>query len=313
MKKRVGFTLIELLVVIAIIAILAAILFPVFAQAREKARAIACLSQSKQLALAIVQYTEDYDEKVPGGMDGYGGSQGPGGEGGSGWAGQVYPYVKSVGVFRCPDDPTPSPPAGQPLSGPYFATQASSFAMNSNLSIGLNLAIYGYPQTCDGSDSISVAKMTSPAMTVALFEVQGSGNYSPVTEEVDAQGGCGGSPAGDGLGQNYDPTGYQSQQTASNAVSGDGLLKYATGYLNGATLNLGQYGSPTGRHQGGSNFILCDGHAKWLRPETVSPGYTATNSTDNQVNQTAAGGLAAGTTGHFANGITTPAATFSPN
>ena len=60
-----GFTLIELLVVIAIIAILAAILFPVFAQARDKARGAACLSHSKQQGLALAMYTQDYDEAIP--------------------------------------------------------------------------------------------------------------------------------------------------------------------------------------------------------------------------------------------------------
>src|SRR5581483_3910255 len=65
MSKRNGFTLIELLVVIAIIAILAAILFPVFAQAREKARAITCLSNIRQLGLANRMYVQDYDEKLP--------------------------------------------------------------------------------------------------------------------------------------------------------------------------------------------------------------------------------------------------------
>src|SRR5947209_8124039 len=64
MKRR-GFTLIELLVVIAIIAILAAILFPVFAQAREKARSISCLSNIKQTTLSAVMYVQDYDEKFP--------------------------------------------------------------------------------------------------------------------------------------------------------------------------------------------------------------------------------------------------------
>ncbi len=60
-----GFTLIELLVVIAIISVLAAILFPVFAQVREKARAISCLSNQKQIGLALTQYVQDYDEKYP--------------------------------------------------------------------------------------------------------------------------------------------------------------------------------------------------------------------------------------------------------
>src|SRR5438270_1344093 len=67
MVRRNGFTLIELLVVIAIIAILAAILFPVFAQAREKARAASCLSNTKQIALALYMYVQDYDETTPGG------------------------------------------------------------------------------------------------------------------------------------------------------------------------------------------------------------------------------------------------------
>ncbi|MEN6304741.1 MAG: prepilin-type N-terminal cleavage/methylation domain-containing protein, partial [Armatimonadia bacterium] len=67
MKRR-GFTLIELLVVIAIIAILAAILFPVFAKAREKARQSSCLSNMKQMGLACLQYAQDYDEVLPAGM-----------------------------------------------------------------------------------------------------------------------------------------------------------------------------------------------------------------------------------------------------
>ena len=69
MRRKTGFTLIELLVVIAIIAILAAILFPVFARAREKARSASCLSNLKQLGLAALQYATDYDSKFAGGMD----------------------------------------------------------------------------------------------------------------------------------------------------------------------------------------------------------------------------------------------------
>src|ERR1700749_4186309 len=92
-----GFTLIELLVVIAIIAILAAILFPVFAKVREKARQTSCLSNEKQLGLGFMQYFQYYDEKYPCGKFN-------GGHFGSGWGGQIYTYVKSVGVFKCPDD-----------------------------------------------------------------------------------------------------------------------------------------------------------------------------------------------------------------
>src|ERR1700749_3137570 len=89
-----GFTLIELLVVIAIIAILAAILFPVFAKVREKARQTSCLSNQKQLGLGIMQYVQDYDEAFPCGNlpSQFGGLYG----GGAGWANQVYSYIKSA-------------------------------------------------------------------------------------------------------------------------------------------------------------------------------------------------------------------------
>src|SRR5579862_2400615 len=98
MKNR-GFTLIELLVVIAIIAILAAILFPVFAQAREKARQTACLSNQKQIGLALVQYTMDYDGWLP---------QADGGNPDMYIiAARMMPYIKNFAVWKCPDSGAP--------------------------------------------------------------------------------------------------------------------------------------------------------------------------------------------------------------
>lgn len=94
MKK--AFTLIELLVVIAIIAILAAILFPVFAKAREKARQITCLSNERQIGLGLLQYIQDYEEVFPKTnirSDTLN------------WAQEIYPYTKSSGVYLCPDNP----------------------------------------------------------------------------------------------------------------------------------------------------------------------------------------------------------------
>jgi len=99
-----AFTLIELLVVIAIIAILAAILFPVFAKAREKARQAACMSNQKQIGLALLQYVQDNDETFP---IRYGGACPPDCEFGAGrsWKNMILPYIKSFDVFRCPANP----------------------------------------------------------------------------------------------------------------------------------------------------------------------------------------------------------------
>ena len=100
-QKRPAFTLIELLVVIAIIAILAAILFPVFARARENARRSSCASNLKQIALGMIQYNQDSDEKFPGVYTGTAFSTGNG----QGWSMIVQPYVKSTQIFQCPSEP----------------------------------------------------------------------------------------------------------------------------------------------------------------------------------------------------------------
>jgi prepilin-type N-terminal cleavage/methylation domain-containing protein/prepilin-type processing-associated H-X9-DG protein len=106
MKKKSGFTLIELLVVIAIIAILAAILFPVFAKAREMARRTSCSSNLRQLGAGMQMYSQDFDETLPpfsygtgpGGIDGYLGVDG------ARWGDFIYPYVKSMAVYNCPNE-----------------------------------------------------------------------------------------------------------------------------------------------------------------------------------------------------------------
>ena len=108
MVRRRGFTLIELLVVIAIIAILAAILFPVFAKAREKARQSSCSSNVKQLGLSWLQYAQDYDETVMpvniGPTVSYTLPNGTAYTGYMLWPTCVYPYVKNIQMYTCPSN-----------------------------------------------------------------------------------------------------------------------------------------------------------------------------------------------------------------
>ncbi len=135
--NRKGFTLIELLVVIAIIAILAAILFPVFAQAREQARATVCISNTQQIGLGVQMYLQDYDEtfpifyayntQVPG-------TTTPARAGDPLHQGvelEIYPYEKNREIFKCPDDDgspfLADPNMGCPGLGSYFACYGSSY------------------------------------------------------------------------------------------------------------------------------------------------------------------------------------------
>src|SRR4051812_36152943 len=113
MSRRRGFTLIELLVVIAIIAVLAAILFPVFAQAREKARQSVCLSNVKQQGHAVMMYAQDYDETiVPWWVENKVPTNPPGWAIYFYWYVNLLPYVKNIQIFRCP---SASGPMGYPL------------------------------------------------------------------------------------------------------------------------------------------------------------------------------------------------------
>ena len=136
-----GFTLIELLVVIAIIAILAAILFPVFARARENARRASCQSNLKQIGLGVMQYVQDYDEKMPNYVrDG----TSPSNKFVSNytvWADVVQPYLKSTQVFVCPSNTF----ANCPQNIQTNATVRMAYCATATWDNGGVFAEYGYP------------------------------------------------------------------------------------------------------------------------------------------------------------------------
>ena len=281
--KSVGFTLIELLVVIAIIAILAAILFPVFQKVRENARRTACLSNQKQIGLAVIQYQQDADEKFPcGEVPGTNGNTSSYG-GGAGWANQVYSYVKSNAVFVCPDD------AG------YGGTAIESYGINENLTSGAKADGNNTPQ----GGALGLGQCGAPANTVLLGETTECGTYTlpSIVGELT-------SPAITGF--YYGGNGAPGLNVSSTAC---------THYAMGVQVGPRTYPTYPARHTAYGNFLMSDGHAKYLNPLLISPGFNAQNATnDTTVNTSSSNPYFAAGTGFSGNSITTGApfvATFS--
>lgn len=153
-----GFTLIELLVVIAIIAILAAILFPVFAKARENARRASCQSNLKQIGLGITQYTQDNDESFPEAVNGANIT----------WRQSIQPYVKSTQLFQCP-------------SNSRSKTVADNAVQNFP---AINISYVGNPHiflTPDwegaGSATLNQSSIGAPATRIVVGEGRNPGDY----------------------------------------------------------------------------------------------------------------------------------------
>jgi len=156
MRRR-GFTLIELLVVIAIIAILAAILFPVFAKARDAARAASCKSNLKQIVTGAMMYSQDYDEKLISSWDAYvnPGTAVAGANNTSYWMGFIQPYTKNYRIFYCPSY---NGPIDDNLPGNPMNPQYSSYGHAHNF-LGWGLA-----------NTPSMAGILSPAETIYFAE-----------------------------------------------------------------------------------------------------------------------------------------------
>jgi len=207
MVLRRGFTLIELLVVIAIIAILAAILFPVFAQAREAARMTSCLSNMRQLGLALRIYSQDHDEVYPNIYQGW--STGPniGGTVNEGWMWKnaIMPYVKSKGIFNCPSNPVSGPTGGGTLpadNSSNWNDNAKGYAMENDKimpqSYAMNAGATPWGAVEDhGVDwmnkkPLKEASINRPANLVAIGETTWREGDFGLDWFQDTQGQCGG-------------------------------------------------------------------------------------------------------------------------
>ena len=215
MRSRKGFTLIELLVVIAIIAILAAILFPVFARAREKARASACLSNLKQIGLGIMMYAQDYDETLPtvafGATDGrpaWPWEQWPA-YANYWWAaifpGGIQPYIKNNQIWACPRQP-----------GSNWAT---IWGVPEKIGYGYNEYIYDYNRGLSTLSALSRVP-AGPAAISLVLDTWASGIYNDWTNDANVYN--------DGMDRVRYGTwdGWTPRHEGTNVTYGDGHAKF---------------------------------------------------------------------------------------
>lgn len=257
-----AFTLIELLVVIAIIAILAAILFPVFARARENARRASCQSNLRQIGLGFMQYAQDYDERFPFGNEDAFALPKPSALLGVGWASNLMPYLKSTQVLRCPSDPGHFTAPIVPCSYAYNQSLVRS-STNTNALVLKQLSAYN-----------------ATTRTVLLFETNyGSMDSSDTTET--------GSPCGNGEGLwgNGQGNGATSKHYATGTLD-DGFG--ADSSNNNRSITTADPDFP-GIHLEGANYLAMDGHVKWLRGTSVSAGWPANSATAAGGSSTAEG------------------------
>jgi prepilin-type N-terminal cleavage/methylation domain-containing protein/prepilin-type processing-associated H-X9-DG protein len=259
--KRSAFTLIELLVVIAIIAILAAILFPVFAQAREKARQTTCLSNEKQMGTCILMYVQDYDEVTP--LAYYDYYSGGNWQFNASWWYLTFPYNKSNQVERCPSNPNNN----QVTSSAWDDSlgMKTSYEVNcidySSLKGAFSRSVaYGDPNNAD-TVSVSLADMVAPSNLIGIVEATLSFAEYDVT-----------SPSGTYDQPTNSPPYHDQTETYPNGQPADLY------YISAGNMFAG--------HTGRLNVWLMDGHAKSYRPtqlltQSGDPGQTGVTNPPN--------------------------------
>lgn len=260
-RVRNGFTLIELLVVIAIIAILAAILFPVFAQAREKARQTSCLSNLKQISLSSLQYVQDFDETWPlTFVESYGAA--------SVWtvplksdtpddiarektiyAEALMPYIKTYAVWACP--------SAKDLNPSNYGWASEEAALNDANGFKITYLMNGYLHGWPDAETRSPASVVSFSESAGKQAIIGAVPSFPIAYDRAAT-----SMTKFRKGTVTDPN--ASPNTTGNCASPDAAAAYAFTEFSRA---------PTWwNHTGGSNYAYMDGHVKFVKnPSTASP------------------------------------------
>jgi len=303
---RKGFTLIELLVVIAIIAILAAILFPVFAQARAKAKQASCLSNMKQIGLGLMMYAEDYDQTLPSSYYYLNGASSGGGY--MHWSGMIMPYVKNEKLFVCPESPfggyapTCYGPAGTNngcaagyngideahTPGPAFQTSYKdandiqvdriSYAPNEMLMprkkyAGVNqqvvpLGVLAAPaeEILIGEYTFAVNRLIDASPTGGAGAVKSHRPFSAVS--LSPAGGPGAVFDGEDYGVGISPAAPIYAVPASAAEAQFTALEDISQTAETIGADHLVYIEPAA-HNGGSNYAFSDGHVKWLKLGTA--------------------------------------------
>ena len=240
--RRTGFTLIELLVVIAIIAILAAILFPVFARARENARRASCQSNLKQIGLGMIQYVQDYDEKIaPSEVYNYTDTTAVGvGTDTYKWMDAIFPYVKSEQIFNCPSQTLPRTvgvtfkPYQFRKSGFWYGSYGIN-AINYNGTLTTAKPPVSFFRT--GLGIVFTTSMSEVVVPATTFWIADNGNIT-----------IGGLSGAYMIDEGSDPTPNYTINTSTAPRT--------------LTVSGNNYPNVEARHLDTANVLYCDGHVK---------------------------------------------------